>query len=141
VAPQIQPIAERLARYSERVVNGGCLIWLGKWDHRGYGQIHCRDLNGARRHQKTATVVWEREHGPRPEGLEIGHTCRNRACIELGHLRLQTRSENSLDRAPYLRKRAKCGHELVYMPGRKERGCPPCRVAYMAEWRAKQKQQ
>ncbi|UEJ84513.1 HNH endonuclease [Brachybacterium halotolerans subsp. kimchii] len=33
-------------------------------------------------------------HGELPPGMQVDHTCYNRACIEPAHLRLATRSEN-----------------------------------------------
>ena len=30
--------------------------------------------------------MWEREHGPIPEGYEINHLCKNRACFNIDHL-------------------------------------------------------
>lgn len=43
--------------------------------------------------------VWEREHGTIPEGLELDHTCYNRLCCDIKHLRLVTRGENSSNRS------------------------------------------
>lgn len=32
--------------------------------------------------------VWQREHGPIPEGYEVDHMCKTRACCNVQHLRL-----------------------------------------------------
>lgn len=63
----------------------GCELAQGRRDRDGYV------FEGSdRSHQ----VVWERSHGPVPDGKELDHTCRRRACCALHHLELVTRSEN-----------------------------------------------
>ena len=37
-------------------------------------------------------LVWEKAHGPIPEGYEINHMCGNRACCNLEHLELLDRN-------------------------------------------------
>lgn len=39
-------------------------------------------------------VVWEEAHGPVPDGLELDHLCRVRACVREDHLELVTHAEN-----------------------------------------------
>lgn len=72
----------------------GCWIWIGALDGHGYGSFH---LNG-----KTAyayQVAYEWANGPRPAGLDLDHTCRERRCVNPGHLEPVTRGEN-LHRSP-----------------------------------------
>lgn len=38
--------------------------------------------------------LWEQEHGPIPDGMEIDHLCRNRACVRASHMELVTHLEN-----------------------------------------------
>jgi hypothetical protein len=40
-------------------------------------------------------VVWELGHGPIPDGFEIDHTCHNRACCNVGHLRVIKKSSHA----------------------------------------------
>ena len=38
--------------------------------------------------------VYEQEHGEIPEGMEVDHTCKNRACCNVGHLQLLSHTEH-----------------------------------------------
>lgn len=78
-----------LAR-TEPLLWSGCIIWTGALDGGGYGRLH---VNG--RLVKAHRWAWEREHGPIPDGMFIDHTCWERACVNPGHLRLATRSQNN----------------------------------------------
>jgi hypothetical protein len=67
---------------------GPCHVFRG-CKSRSYGQV-C--LNG--RMQQAHVYVWEKKNGPVPPGLEIDHQCRNRACINVDHLRVVTHHVN-----------------------------------------------
>lgn len=77
-------IAARTSRQGE------CLIWTGSTSRGGYGQIN---IGG--RPRRVHRYVWEKANGPIPEGMFIDHICHERACVELSHLRLATRSQNN----------------------------------------------
>lgn len=67
----------------------GCLQWTGATDSGGYGRMRLDDqIVSAHRY------AWERSNGPIPEGLFVDHLCWNRACCEVGHLRLVTNKQN-----------------------------------------------
>ena len=79
---------ESFAARAER--RGDCLIWTGSKRANGYGVISVNGKSaGAHRY------AWERENGPIPDGVQVDHVCHNRACVNVEHLRLATRSENN----------------------------------------------
>lgn len=71
---------------------GPCWIWqlsTGGAKGTGYGK---KSINGevVAMHRS----FYEREYGPIPEGLEIDHLCRQRACVKPQHLEAVTRAVN-----------------------------------------------
>lgn len=74
----------------------GCYVgWSGNRNSDGYPMM--------RANEKIVTVhrwLYEREHGPVPEGLEVRHLCNQGGlgCLTLDHLRPGTRAENIADR-------------------------------------------
>lgn len=88
--PGVRP--ERLTRDTiwQRVdiTVDGCWTWLGRL-HNGYGYLkqHGRDVAAMR-------LIYEWLVGPIPDGLDLDHLCRNRACVRPDHLEPVTRTEN-----------------------------------------------
>jgi len=73
-----------------------CIEWKGSLDTAGYG---CR---WDKKRRKTGLVhrwIWELANGPIPNGLFVLHTCDNRLCYRLSHLKLGTNADNMLDMA------------------------------------------
>lgn len=79
---------EKVTKRSKKQENG-CLIFQGCKTHHGYG--HVKD-NGKMR--MAHRVVFEHHHGHIPEGMELDHLCRNRACVNHEHLEIVTHKEN-----------------------------------------------
>lgn len=67
-----------------------CWLWTGHTNH-GYGHFwHGTGMVYAHR------WAYERLIGPVPEGLQLDHLCRNRACVRPDHLEPVTGRENTL---------------------------------------------
>lgn len=68
------PVLDRCER------QGDCLVWTGATTY-GYGVFGLLGWS-ARAHR----VVYEQRHGPLAPGLQVHHTCGNRACCNIDHL-------------------------------------------------------
>jgi hypothetical protein len=109
-----------------------CWIYQGGLNSNGYG-----------RHRK----AWEALVGPIPDGMEIDHLCRNRACVNPEHMELVTHRENVLRGDTIAARHAaktECpaGHpydeaNTIRRYGR--RYCRTCKNAHMREARRRKK--
>lgn len=73
---------------------GDCLLWTGSKTRDGYGFI---TVSG--RLEMTHRYAWIVAHGPVPDGLEVDHTCGNRDCCAVRHLRLANRHQQMRNRS------------------------------------------
>ena len=123
---------------------GFCWEWTANRCRKGYGRFN---LGG--KQQQAHRVVYEVLVGLIPEGLEIDHLCRNKACVNPDHLEPVTGSEN-MKRVPgkpfwvfsgkHVTGFCRQGHEYTdentytYPDGRTE--CRTCKRAHKRRQRA-----
>lgn len=106
-----------------------CIIWTKYINPDGYGQKwDGRSMRMAHR------VIWEEQRGSIPEGMELDHLCKTRACVNLDHLELVTRQQNieRSDVGSYWRAKTQCryGHspEKYVRGSNGKRHCSECKV-------------
>ena len=125
---------------------GPCWIWTGYLHphpiYGGYGQTSGRVGSSRRAH----IVAYELLIGAIPDGLELDHLCRNRACVNvLTHIELVTHRENQLrGTSAFAVNAAKThclnGHEFTpantyISPGQPGmRKCKTCRRETLRRW-------
>lgn len=73
---------------------GECLVWIGPRTNDGYA---VQSVQGLRKYMHV--YAWERKNGTAPDGMQVDHTCWNRACCEVAHLRLATSAQNNANRS------------------------------------------
>ena len=103
-----------------------CWMWQGHIDRvTGYGHF-CIGYRPTRAPVPAHRVAYELAIGPIPEGLQIDHVCRVRACVRPDHLEAVTAAEN-IQRAKSLLTSCPRGHLYDYVCPNGARGCLTCR--------------
>lgn len=115
-------LADILARVIQ--TESGCWLYQGTDNGNGYKTVG---------HEYVHRKVYRLMVGPIPEGYQIDHLCRVRACCCPSHLEPVTSAENTR-RAAVAKTECKNGHPLPPYLG-KWRSCRPCHAAREAQRR------
>lgn len=125
----------------------GCWEWVGTRVKGGYGRftVEQRPTRAKLAHR----LAYEHFVGPIPEGRELDHLCRNRACVNPTHVEPVTHLENchrgdvrlnAYHAQNVLRQRTHCRKGHSYADAYSQKGarrCKTCQRAAMARWRDK----
>ena len=128
-------------RFWSRVdFSGDCWNWIGyKLRPNGYGRV---SVNGTR--ILVHRLAYQRTGKAIPRGLQIDHLCRNKACVNPGHMEPVSNKENHRRAVPFhpmtLRTHCPNGHEYsaentrMYL-GR--RHCRECGRVASRKWKVR----
>ena len=132
--PDVREVAQNamnIPTFWEKVdTTGNCWLWTGRKNSRGYGQTGGPEQMAHR----TAYVLVV---GPIPDGLELDHLCRVRACVKPSHLEPVTHAENCR-RAALARTHCRQGHpytkdNTIWIKGG-GRDCKTCHNRLTKNW-------
>lgn len=126
-----RPIPQRI-RETVTIDENGCWVWPYTTP-KGYAVAFFGSrIDGTYKARPVHRVSYEAFVGPIPEGLQLDHLCRNRACCNPEHLEPVTNAENQR-RAQAVRTTCRNGHpktpenRYVFPDGKRSR-CRLCRA-------------
>lgn len=136
-------LTERIAA-KVRVDDSGCWVWTAALDRDGYGRV----WTGERR-TFAHRASYEAHVGSIPDGLQLDHLCRNRACCNPEHLEpvtAQVNQHRSESVSGQNARKVECdhGHALdnlnTYITPGGRRNCRTCRRAATARYEQRRRE-
>lgn len=82
---------ERALKTKTKLLENGCVDWLGRRDRDGYPRY-------GEKSKIVSRLIYEKTHGKIPDGMCVCHTCDNPGCVNIEHLWLGTIRENNYDK-------------------------------------------
>jgi len=122
-----------------KIVKSDCWLWTGYLNRDGYGVTNWPSPGKKKASALVHRLMYEDVYGPIPDGLEVGHKCKMKACCNPKHLRAATHAENM-----FAARRTCClnGHLWTESTAySRERTCRFCKNEYDRNYRAKLKQE
>lgn len=122
--------------------NSGCTLFIGRLSSDGYGQLYAEGSD-----HLAHRIAYQTYAGRIPDGLQLDHLCRNRACVNPMHLEPVTSRTNTLRGIGPAARNARLtecqrGHAFTpantYVDPKGRRGCRLCRSLAQARYRMQQ---
>ena len=124
--------------------DSGCHVSTYSTASHGYAQIGWQANPGPRRGTTAHRAAWSAVFGQIPVGMTIDHTCKNRRCVNVSHLRLLGNFENARRTSGRDWPLGECinGHpnsHLVRTDGGRRIRCRICQSQHQRTYRARQR--
>jgi hypothetical protein len=128
------PLSRFWAKVDVPFTPGSCWTWTAGRNGDGYGTFGFVKADGTRTAIGAHRLAYMALVGPIPEGTEIDHLCRNRACVRPDHLEAVSHRVNILRGdcpAARIARRRTCpqGHPYDLLERGRYRRCSICRRA------------